>query len=263
MRILILAVIAMMGAASMLSIGEAQGQETESTLRAAIDANDISAVTRALAAGANPNELDQYALTPLVRAVVAGNEAIVVDLLRNGADPNEARVARSPLEVAFEAVVDRRVTCNVSMVKVLLTHGANPNGVFPALGELPLQRALELGAISCVNALIDHGADPHARSARGKTALEAAIQGSSEIRTLELVNRVFALGADVNGETGRRGGPLVEATAQHNVVVVRLLLKMGADPCLAEPHRGTAWDVARTLGYQDIVALMASYQCKS
>jgi ankyrin repeat protein len=133
MRKLTLPVMAMMGVTSLLSIGEAQGQGTESTLRAAIDANDVSAVSRALAAGANPNELDPYALTPLVRAVVAGNEAIVLELLRNGADPNEARVARSPLEVAFEAVVDRRVTCDVSMVKVLLTHGANPNGVFPAL----------------------------------------------------------------------------------------------------------------------------------
>jgi ankyrin repeat protein len=138
-----------------------------------------------------------------------------------------------------------------------------PTECFPHFGELPLQRALELGAISCVNALIDHGVDPHVRSARGKTALEAAVKGSSETGTLELVNRVLALGTDINGEAGRRGGPLVEATARHNVVAVQLLLKRGADPCLSEPHRGTVWDVARTRGYQDIVVLMTSYGCKS
>lgn len=231
-------------------------------LRAAIAANDASAVARALSAGADPNVPDEYALTPLVRAVITGNDAIVLDLLRRGADPDPRNVARSPLEVAFESVWNRRVVCNVQMVKLLLAHGANPNRPFPGGdGELPLQSALELGDVSCVNVLLDSGADATARSPRGKSLLEAAIQGASATGEFDLIDRALALGADVNGPPGRRGGPLIEATARHNIAAVQLLLKRGANPCLAEPNKPSAWDFARGLGYKDASDLIAPYRC--
>jgi ankyrin repeat protein len=228
------------------AVSESVGMNSASALRQAIDTNDVNAVARALDAGADPNVYDDYALTPLVRAVIGGNETIVIELLRRGANPDPPQAARSPLELAFSLVVNRRVTCNVSLVKLLLENGANPNGVFPSLGELPLCRALEFGDISCVNTLLKFGADPRLVPDRGKPALQAAVQGASQTNQIDLLNRMLALGLDVNGPPGRRGGPILEATWQGNGALVRLLLRRGADPCLSEPGKVSARDFARS-----------------
>jgi ankyrin repeat protein len=242
---------------------ETPGASSAGDLRRAIDTNDVQAVAQALDAGADPNAYDEYALTPLVRAVIGGNESIVTELLKRGANPNPRRAARSPLEVAFSFVTNRRAVCNVSLVKLLLEKGANPNDVFPSLGEQPLPRALELGDINCVDTLIDFGADPRVFSEKGKPALQAAVQGASETKQIDLVNRMLARGLDVDGPPGRRGGPLIEATWHNNVPLVRLLLSHGADPCLAEPGKVSAWDFANARRLKEIHELMASYKCKS
>ena len=234
-----------------------------SALRQAIDSNDVKAVAHALDAGADPNTSDAYGVTPLVRAVVRGNQSIVIELLKRGAAPNPPQAASTPLEAALQSVANRRIVCNVPMVKLLLEHGAHANDAFPLSGELPLPRALELGDIRCVNTLLDFGADPNMFSERGKPALQAAVQGASETNQTDVVTRMLALGLDVNGPAGRRGGPLVEAIFRNNVAVVRMLLRSGADPCLAGPRKVNAWDFAQASRVKEIRDLMAEYNCRS
>lgn len=246
-----------------VAIAGAQGSQRLSPLRQAIDTNDVNVVTRALDSGADANAYDEYALTPLVRAVIGGNQSIVLELLRRGANPNPPRAARSPLEVALARVVGQRVVCDLPMVRLLLANGSDPNHVFPSLGERPLQRALELGDPDCVNVFLYYGADPSVYSTRGKPALQAATDGASQTGNMALVNLILSLGADVNGPPGRRGSPLVEATALNNVDVVRLLISKGADPCLAEHGKPNAWDIARALNRTDLQKLMAPHSCKS
>ena len=53
----------------------------------AVRASSVEATQRAIAAGANVNEIDG-GMTPLLIAVYRGDEDVVRLLLRNGADPN-------------------------------------------------------------------------------------------------------------------------------------------------------------------------------
>jgi uncharacterized protein len=252
-----------------------------SALEHAIDANDLQLVTRLLAAGADPDAIDNSALTPLVHAVIDGNPAMVSTLLKSGATPNLPGVAWSPLEAAFATRAPQqsqraapaqspsrrqsppkayRLACNMPIVNLLLANGADPNGEFPDVGERPLQAALERGDLACVNVLLDHGADPWSSSVRGKSALAAAIDGASNTGQPELVDRIMSLGVDVNGGPGKRGSPIATATAHGNVAVARMLLKRGADPCVTDAELN-AWDIALGDGRKDRIDLLEPYHC--
>jgi len=79
--------------------------------------------------GADPN-LEAIGQTPLEDAVSADQVEIVKYLLENGADPNLA--FDSPKENALIVAVtkytdDRKYGENLSIIKMLLSHGANKN----------------------------------------------------------------------------------------------------------------------------------------
>ena len=245
-----------------LGVGGPSTRETLS-IRAAINVDNLEALRQALNAGADPNLLDEYELPPLVYAVNSGSEAIVLELLSKGAKADPARAARSPLEAAFEARhPNAGIACNVKLVTILLEHGADANGAFPTSGERPVQRALELGDVACLNVVTKFGGDWRVTSPRGKSALEAALQGASTTNNPLLIDRVIALGADVNGTVSRRGGPLIQAIGDHNVPAIKQLLALGADPCLRGGKYGLSpWVVAIGTRRRDIVDLLAPYHC--
>ncbi len=121
----------------------------EETLLSAVDADDVAAVRRAIAAGANVSEANRYGVTPLAQACQNGNVELVKLLLEAGAD-------------------------------VKATQGG---------GETALMIASRTGRVECVKALLEKGADANASERHGQTALMwAAAQGNTEVVDLLLAS---------------------------------------------------------------------------
>lgn len=95
--------------------------------------------------------------TPLLFAIHGRHENVVYELLKDGADPNAMHheKVQPPLEFAFD--IDEHPS-NVSMVRMLLEFGADPNTVFV---HSALQVATEFGLPTIVELLLHYGADPN------------------------------------------------------------------------------------------------------
>lgn len=130
----------------------------------------------------------------------------------------------TPLVNAVLATDSSVVADHVGMVEFLLLHGASPD--FSADGFTPLHMAASVGNLPVVKMLLRFGAsvDPHAD---GDTPLLMAVQDGH----IEVVQELIAAGADLNVHDSL-GGNLVSITAsQHHEDIVRLLVKLGVDPC--------------------------------
>lgn len=144
-------------------------------LHAAIDAiddgGDLTLLTRALDAGADPNTWDEdRACTPLLMAVFRGLHDCVRLLLRHGADPDvRGDEGDTPLSWAVE-------TRDRAMLQLLLGAGCKGTLDAPAGagGLTPLGAAVRASWEDGVVDLLAAGASPDARDLDGRTAGRAA-----------------------------------------------------------------------------------------
>jgi hypothetical protein len=93
--------------------------------------------------------------------------AIVAAANRRGAQPLHYAVDGTPGSARWNPVAQH------DTVLSLVDLGANPNAV-DKNGTLPLHRAVRNRCASAVKALLDVGADPHARNGSGSTAIQLA-----------------------------------------------------------------------------------------
>lgn len=116
-------------------------------VHAAIEQKDLGALKAALAAGADPNELDASGFTALEKAAGVGTDEMLAVLLDAGAQPHRAKGS------VLGAVLRRRMS---KMVALLLAHKVDPNHTnHPDL--LPIRWALRWSA-QMVITLLEHGA---------------------------------------------------------------------------------------------------------
>ncbi len=128
-------------------------------LHFAIQSRDISAIRRALEAGADANEKDQLIgrqYTPLHVAVDLGVMEIVELLVKHGADINATSDSGTPLLLAVERKQD-------AIARALLVKGADPNRAGKN-GFVPLHAAARRGDQAMIEALLAAGADINARN---------------------------------------------------------------------------------------------------
>jgi len=198
--------------------------------------------------------------TPLYAACQQLAEDVVILLLQNGADPNllcqtslstekrketalhVACTTDESKDLSFGQVQQNEGRANsgkcTSIVKLLLKHGANINGVCDK-GETALYRACESKKVEVVQLLLDAGADvsittPHAyplyaactvNDARKAHNMSEEYQSdAAAIIELLLKNRV-----DVNLKCPKGGTALHKAIRSGLTDAVRLLLENGAD----------------------------------
>jgi uncharacterized protein len=172
-------------------------------------------------------------VTPLLAAVGSGDEARVRALLQAGAQPDDPTSPRSPL---VQAVTSFRgsgtLYCNIPIVRLLLSHGADPNRRDQQIGALPLLTAFGVGDLECARTIRDAGGRPDMREDGGRTILLSAVIGASNTANVGLLDAAIKWGIDVNDRATDGSTALHEAVRIQSADIATALLERGADPCL-------------------------------
>lgn len=191
----------------------ARQQTLDSHLISAVHRNDLSAATRLLDAGANPNARMEDFLTPVRRLSLAWRDpqtngyllnprasprfapallwearvfhknTMAALLISRGANPNVSAAGVPPL-------IDIVLQNDTPMLKTFLSGGANVNACDTQKGMTALMSAASRGRTRDVKLLLDRGASVHLKDKAGKTALTLA----QENKRAEAVKLLTAAG---------------------------------------------------------------------
>jgi ankyrin repeat protein len=233
-------------------------------------ANDVESARLLLAAGANANDTLPDGMSALVLAAHSGSGDVGALLLDKDARPNAADVGYTALHAAV-------LKNDVSLVKVLLAHGADPS--IPLAKGTPIRRsntdynlpntligwtpyllAAKFAEAEIMRALVAGGADPKVTTQNGATPLMlAAGQGSArnrrvtliiepERQILQAVEAAVSLGADVNAVNPAGDTALHTAASNGQDTVVQFLADHGAQLNVKNKRGQTPLTLALTAG---------------
>jgi ankyrin repeat protein len=222
---------------------------------------DLESTKLLLAAGADVNQLTEYAWTPLLTATNNRHYKLAEYLIEHGANVNAANKGGwTPLYLATDNrnieggdfPVSKPDMDHLDYIKFLLEHGANANGRvkdntltrtiftmqwFFESGATPFVRASQSGDTELMKLLLAHGADPMLKTDYGDTALTAAagigwVEGvtyeHSAKHNVDAVKMLLDLGLDPNGANQDGRTPLMGAALKGRNEVVQMLVDRGA-----------------------------------
>lgn len=186
--------------------------------------SDAASTAALISAGANVNAKNKYGVTPLSLAADQGNVAVLDLLVKAGAKPNDpvnfVNTGEPPLMRAARSA-------KVDAVRLLARAGADVNAKETWNGQTALMWAAADGDSAMVTALLELGADLHAKSNAGTTPFFFAVRKGD----LRSVQAMITAGADVNEKrSGDLATPLLVAVINGRADLVDLLLDKGADP---------------------------------
>ena len=154
----------------------------------------------------------------LPTSVQAGASKQALEMIRNGADVNQAQGEGS---TALLWAVNRQ---DYDVAKALLEKKANPN-VINEFGGMPLTEAAGLNDDRLVKMLLDAGAKVDSANLDDESALMLAIKNGN----LSMAETLVKAGANVNKvEKFHNQTPLIYAAAAGNSAIVKLLLSKDA-----------------------------------
>jgi ankyrin repeat protein len=231
--------------------------------------NSIAAARTLLDGGADVNLADPDGTTALVFAIYNAHYDLAAMLLEKGADPNIAdRTGMAALYAAVDmntmAPIDYRPRPRndgkldaADLVKVLLSHGANPNAILrePVIGRYldrgdrslaegttPFIRAAKTNDVAVMRMLIEGGASPYATQKDGTTALMMATYGPRR--------------------PGAYGGPYKGLTEEGAIKAIKLCLEAGVDIDAFNSEGTTALHLAAERGADKVVQFLADQGAK-
>jgi ankyrin repeat protein len=203
--------------------------------------------------------------TPLLEAAYRGDVARVSELIRAGADVNEANIfGATPMSQAA-------LRGDTAVIRLLLKAGADPESA-NAEGETALMIVARTGNVEAAKLLLKAGADVHAREKwGGQTALIwAAAQNQPE-----MIRLLVSKGAEVDARSAVRDWPrrmtaeerpkdmnrggmsaLLFAARDGHIEAVRALIEAGAALDFTDPDGSTALMLALMNGHWDTAQLL-------
>jgi ankyrin repeat protein len=186
----------------------------------------------------------------LAAAASRGEVDMVASLLAEGADANaEGYLRRTPLAAVASAYGQKDDKSSVGIARILLGHGARVDARDDD-GVTALYHAVEFGKTNLVRFLLEKGADPAIRMARGslkgRTPLhDAAARGRKEIVEALLTFKAPADAVDSQGAT-----PLLLAEGHDHLEIGQMLrqaLKASGQGALAEGTPGPTREAMRAI----------------
>ncbi|XP_029985036.1 ankyrin repeat and SOCS box protein 2-like [Sphaeramia orbicularis] len=142
---------------------------------------------------------------------------------------------------------------HLSCVQVLLQNGADPE-IMNYEKETPLYKACEKINAATVAVLLNHGAQVNTHCIQGWTALQEAVGRNS----VEICEMLLKAGAKHNLTNMYGITPLFTAAQSGQIATLRLLLKHGADINSQAADGATALYEAAKNGHEGIVELLVS-----
>jgi ankyrin repeat protein len=174
----------------------------------------------------DPDFRDDQGITPLMFAVAMGHEAAARLLLERGAKVHPLNAwQHSALEEA-KAVKDEAL--RVRLVALLRQHGAKEGNPMRPIDEAFLKAAHE-GDLTQLKALLDKGADVHAR---GKLTADLWIRDalSGSVKHMAVCRFLLERKINVRMKDGYEFTALHAAAREGSPAMVKLLVEQGLDP---------------------------------
>ena len=155
----------------------------------------------------------------LYDASSGGDDTLVRELLTAGADPDKYKDSNG-----FTALIVAVNRGNDSIVSILIQHGANPN-IQNKYENTALHNAALNGNNEVITTLIKAGADLNIQNDEGKTALYRAAENGNN----EVITTLIEAGADLNIQRKDGNTALQNAAWNGNNEVTTTLIEAGAD----------------------------------
>lgn len=205
------------------------------------------------------SESRQTAVDTLCDAVIQNDRSTASWLLRAGVPVNvRSRKTLRDIVMGYTAMHCAAQFGSTACVQLLLDHGANPN-LKDKMGETPLYMAVTNGHADTILALVKAGADVEAPDHLGNTPLiRAVIEGRVECVSVLLDNGAVVSRTNKAGYTALTAAVLCRAAHNEMVDVIRVLLNAGADPLANDGTGHSAYDLAKSLKYSDLVQMFSA-----
>jgi excisionase family DNA binding protein len=206
--------------------------------------------------GADADIRDSVGTTALIAAEARGYTRIASLLRTSSRDTGETEVRPFHREnhgtpsssMSLQRAVDQG---DVSNVNALISRGADVNARTED-GWTPLMLATIKGYAEVARALLKQGADVNARNKKGWTALMFAVS-MGDLETMRVLLEGNAE-IDVRDNDGKTA--LMQAAGENNLESLRVLLDSGSDVNVVDRLGETALTIAARRGYAEIIELL-------
>jgi ankyrin repeat protein len=250
----------------------------ETVLMTAARTGRVGPLAALLDRDARVDATDRKGQTALMWAAADGQAEVVALLIKSGAD------IQRRLKSGFTPLLFAAREGRIEVARALLKAGANANEAIetersgkraPLEGTTALLLAVENGHFELAMELVNAGADPNDQRS-GYTPLHVVTwvrkpnrgddeagqpppEGSGKLTSLDFVRQIVAKGADVNARLKKADGgrgklslrlatPFLMASKTADLLLMRLLVEIGANPTIPNADGATPLMAAAGLG---------------